>query len=84
MPTPVIKEIGLMDGEKFELKIHFQLADKEYFGILNLKNGSFLSNAVFLTDAENQELVHYLSHRAEDFLAQKGISLPPELKCNCH
>lgn len=84
MEKPVVNEIGLIDEKEFEVKIFFKLDNKDYFGILNLKNGSFLSNAVTLTDEEKQELVHYLSHAAEEFLAQKGIQIPPELKCNCH
>lgn len=82
--TIKITAMGLVEDELYEVKFHFKLLEKDYFGMLNLKSGSFISNAVTLTDDENQALVHYLSHRAEEYLEEQGIELPPELKCQCH
>lgn len=79
-----ITAIGLVEDELYEVKFHFRLKGNDYFGMLNLQSGSFISNAVSLTDDENQSLVHYLSHKAEEYLEAQGIDIPPEMRCQCH
>lgn len=79
-----VTNIGIVDAEQYEVKIHFEINEKQYFCILNLSNGAFISNLVDLGEEESEQVAHYLSHKAQDFLAEKGIELPPELKCGCH
>lgn len=82
--TIKIISIGLVKDELYGVKFHFRLQGNDYFGMLNLQSGSFISNAVSLTDDENQSLVHYLSHRAEEYLEEQGIDIPQEMRCQCH
>lgn len=83
VPTINILEMAVLDKEEFEVKVHFEMKQQRYFGILNLKNGAFISNLVDIDDSECQAIIHHIGHQAEHFMEEQGISLPPEIKCGC-
>lgn len=78
-----INQMSIIDKDEYEVKIHFEFKGDSYFGILNLKTGAFVSNLVNVTDEDNQEVLHYLGHQAEECLEENGIAIPQELKCGC-
>ncbi|WP_027365342.1 hypothetical protein [Desulfotruncus alcoholivorax] len=78
-----INQMSIVDKDEYEVKMHFEFKGNNYFGILNLKNGAFVSNLVNVSDEDNHEVSHYLGHRAEEFLEENGIIIPPEHKCGC-